>query len=95
MGLASWAGPGCADGEAFERLVRAFDVLDGSDAFVHPDAMAAIAVSEKRAERTALDEVVEVIEDAVEQHDSRSSSTPAQESSTCHRAGRSPRCSPC
>ncbi|MDT5072329.1 MAG: hypothetical protein QOH82_1649 [Mycobacterium sp.] len=71
MGLASWAGPGCADGEAFERLVRAFDVLDGSDAFVHPDAMAAIAVSEKRAERTALDEVVEVIEDAVEQHDSR------------------------
>ncbi len=23
MGLASWAGPGCADGEAFERLVRA------------------------------------------------------------------------
>jgi hypothetical protein len=57
--------------------------------------MAAIAVSEKRAERTALDEVVEVIEDAVEQHDSRSSSTPAQESSTCHRAGRSPRCSPC
>ena len=38
MGLASWAGPGSADGEAFERLVRAFDILDGSDAFVHPDS---------------------------------------------------------
>ncbi|MFY9764311.1 MAG: cytochrome, partial [Mycobacterium sp.] len=36
MGLASWAGPGSAQGEAFERLARAFDTLDGSDAFVHP-----------------------------------------------------------
>jgi hypothetical protein len=36
MGLASWAGPGCAVGDAFERLVRAFDVFDGSDAFVTP-----------------------------------------------------------
>jgi hypothetical protein len=40
MGLASWAGPGSADGENFDRLVRAFDTLDGSDAFVHPDRMA-------------------------------------------------------
>jgi cytochrome P450 len=69
MGLASWAGPGCADGESFERLVRAFDVLDGSDAFVHPDAMAAVAASNKTAERTALDEVANVIEAAVRQHD--------------------------
>jgi cytochrome P450 len=72
MGLASWAGPGCADGEAFERLVRAFDVLDGSDAFVHPDAMAAVAATDKRTERAALDEVAEVIEEAVQQYDSRS-----------------------
>jgi len=43
MGLASWAGPGAAEGGAFERLVRAFDTLDGSDAFVHPDTMAAVA----------------------------------------------------
>ena len=57
MGLASWAGPGCADGDAFERLVAAFDMLDGSDAFVHPDAMAAVAASDKRAERAALDDV--------------------------------------
>ena len=70
MGLASWAGPGCADGEAFERLVRAFDALDGSDAFVHPDAMAAVAASDKRAERAALDDVARVIETALHQHDS-------------------------
>ena len=62
MGLASWAAPGCADGDAFKRLVRAFDTLDGSDAFVHPDAMAAVAASDKQAERAALDDVVSVIE---------------------------------
>jgi cytochrome P450 len=70
MGLASWAGPGCADGDAFERLVAAFDTLDGSDAFVHPDAMAAVAASEMRDERAALEEVATVIEDALRQHDS-------------------------
>jgi len=69
MGLASWAGPGSARGEAFERLVRAFDTLDGSDAFVHPDAMAAVAASEKRAERSALDEAAEIIADAVHLRD--------------------------
>ena len=53
MGLASWAGPGCAEGEGFDRLVRAFDTLDGADAFVHPDAMAAVAASNKRAEHAA------------------------------------------
>ena len=61
MGLASWAGPGCAEGDAFERLVVAFDRLDGSDAFVHPDAMAAVAASGKAAERAALDEVTEIL----------------------------------
>jgi cytochrome P450 len=70
MGLASWAGPGCADGEPFERLVRAFDTLDGSDAFVHPDAMAAVAASGKQAEREALDDVADVIDIAVRQHQS-------------------------
>lgn len=61
MGLASWAGPGCAVGGEFERLVRAFDTLDGSAAFVHPDAMAAVAASDKKAERAALDEVVGIV----------------------------------
>jgi cytochrome P450 len=70
MGLASWAGPGSADGEAFERLVDAFDTLDGSDAFVHPDAMAAVAASHMQAERAALDVVANVVEAAVRQHDS-------------------------
>ena len=64
-------GPGSARGEAFERLVRAFDTLDGSDAFVHPDAMAAVAASEKRAERAALDEI-----------DRRSSPTPCAAATT-------------
>jgi hypothetical protein len=70
MGLASWAGPGTAEGDAFERLVRAFDTLDGSDAFVHPDAMAAVAASDKRAERAALDDVADVVETAVRRRDS-------------------------
>ena len=61
FGLASWAGPGCAEGDRFDRLAAAFDVLDGSDAFVHPDAMAAVAASGKAAERAALDEVTEII----------------------------------
>ncbi|BBY29704.1 cytochrome P450 [Mycolicibacterium sediminis] len=62
MGLASWAGPAAADPGSLERLVVAFDALDGSDAFVHPDAMAAIADSGKAVERAALDDVVDVIE---------------------------------
>ncbi len=61
MGLASWAGSAAATGDAFERLVVAFDALDGSDAFVHPDAMAAVAASGKVAEQAALDEVVDVV----------------------------------
>lgn len=68
MGLASWAGPGCEDGAAFERLVRAFDTLDGADAFVHPDRMAAVRASDKRAERAALDEVTDTIAAAVRRY---------------------------
>jgi cytochrome P450 len=70
MGLASWAGPGCAEGTPFERLVLAFETLDGSDAFVHPDAMAAVAASDKQAERSALEDVVAVIETATRALDS-------------------------
>ena len=69
MGLASWAGPGSAYGAAFDRLVAAFDALDGSEAFVHPDAMAAVAASDKRAERLALEVVVETIATAVQRVD--------------------------
>jgi cytochrome P450 len=69
MGLASWAGPGSAQGEVFDRLVRAFEILDGADAFVHPDAMAAVAASNKQAERAALDEVAEIVAAAVRRWD--------------------------
>ena len=65
MGLASWAAPGAAHGDRFERLVAAFDILDGSDAFVHPDAMAAVAASGKAAETAALAEAADEIGSAV------------------------------
>ena len=58
VGLASWGGPGAAEGERFETLVRAFDQLDGSESFVHPDAMAQVAATDKAAERAALAEVI-------------------------------------
>jgi cytochrome P450 len=54
VGLASWGGPGAAEGERFETLVRALDQLDGSESFVHPDAMAQVAATDKAAERAAL-----------------------------------------
>ena len=54
MGLASWGGPGASAGERFNMLADAFDVLDGAESFVHPDAMAAIAKSGHAAERDAL-----------------------------------------
>ena len=69
MGLASWAGPGSAEGEPFERLVRALDTLDGSDSFVHPDRMAQVAATNKRAERAALDEIADVVAAAVRRYD--------------------------
>ena len=61
VGLAAWGGPGSADGLDFDRLVAAFDALDGAEAFVHPDAMAEVAASGKAAERQALAEIVDVI----------------------------------
>ena len=57
VGLASWGGPGAAEGERFDTLVRAFDQLDGSESFVHPDAMAYVAATDKAEERAALAEV--------------------------------------
>jgi cytochrome P450 len=61
LGLASWAGAAAARGEPFERLVAAFDRLDGADAFVHPDAMAAVAAAGWADETAALEEVVAVL----------------------------------
>ena len=69
MGLASWAGPGAADGATFEALVSAFDALDGADSFVHPDAMQAVADSDYAGERTALAQIVDLLSDVVEAGD--------------------------
>jgi cytochrome P450 len=67
VGLASWGGPGSARGERFERLSAAFDTLDGSESFVHPDAMAAVAASGKAEERGALAVIVEELGRALQE----------------------------
>jgi len=54
MGLAAWAGEAPARGTRFDELVDALDELDGSAAFVHPEAMAAVAASGKQAELAAM-----------------------------------------
>ncbi len=54
VGLASWGGPGAAVGARFDVLARAFDMLDGSEAFVHPESMPALAATGKSAELDAL-----------------------------------------
>jgi cytochrome P450 len=67
VGLASWGGPGAATGPRFETLTAALDALDGADAFVHPDAMAAVAASDKASERAALAVVAEQIGAALDE----------------------------
>jgi cytochrome P450 len=64
VGLASWGGPGSAEEPALGALIGAFDVLDGADAFVHPNAMAAVAADSKAAERAALAEVTDRFSEA-------------------------------
>lgn len=61
VGLASWGGPGAATGLRFEALVAAFDTLDGSESFVRPDVMAAVAASGKTAEVKALATVTDQV----------------------------------
>jgi cytochrome P450 len=67
VGLASWGGPGSASGANFDRLVAAFDALDGAEAFVRPDVMAAVAANGKADEKAALAEVALVIGEALDQ----------------------------
>jgi cytochrome P450 len=67
IGLASWGGPNSATGQRFEHLVEAFDTLDGSDSFVHPDAMAAVASSGKAAEYQALEVITKVFGTALDE----------------------------
>ena len=58
VGLASWGGPGSAEGPTLSTLTAAFDTLDGAESFVHPDAMAAVAANDKQSEREALERIV-------------------------------------
>ena len=54
VGLASWGGPGSSEQPHLDRLINAFDDLDGAEAFVHPDAMAQVTASGKSVEKSAL-----------------------------------------
>lgn len=69
MGLASWGGETPSTSERFDRLVTALDRLDGSSAFVNPDAMAAVAASGKSAEREAMAEVENLIGETIRDRD--------------------------
>jgi cytochrome P450 len=51
LGLACWLGDAAAAPPAFDRLVAELDRLDGADAFVHPERMAA---HDRSAEQAAL-----------------------------------------
>jgi cytochrome P450 len=61
MGLGSWGGPGAISDGVFDELLTAFDTLDGAEAFVHPDAMAAVAATGKADESAALGRIVDII----------------------------------
>lgn len=67
VGLSSWGGPGAATGTRFEALVVAFDTLDGSESFVHPDAMAEVAASGKAKEIEALSAIAEHLAPSLEE----------------------------
>jgi cytochrome P450 len=69
MGLAAWAGEAPSRDPRFDQLVVALDDLDGSAAFVHPEAMAAVAAAGKRAELAAMDRVEALVTDTVRARD--------------------------
>jgi cytochrome P450 len=77
VGLASWGGPRAAEGDRFEKLISAFDQLDGSESFVHPDAMAQVAATDKAAERAALGEVTTQLGRGLAQRDGQRASASA------------------
>jgi cytochrome P450 len=71
MGLAAWAGEAPSRDARFDELVVALDELDGSAAFVHPEAMAAVAASGKRAEHAAMAEVESLVAATVRARDAQ------------------------
>jgi len=70
MGLAAWAGERPARTPRFDELVEVLDELDGSAAFVHPEAMAAVAASGKQAELAAMTRVEALVTTTVRDRDS-------------------------
>ncbi len=69
MGLAAWGGEAPARGGRFDTLVDALDELDGSAAFVHPEAMAAVAAAGKRDELAAMARVEALVVETVRARD--------------------------
>lgn len=69
FGLASWGGPGAADGAMFDALVADLDRLDASAAFVNPAATARIRASDHAEEREALAGIEASYEAIVATHD--------------------------
>ena len=69
MGLAAWAGEAPSLDARFDELVAALDELDGSAAFVHPEAMAAVAASGKQAELAAMARVEALVTATVRDRD--------------------------
>ncbi len=54
LGLACWIGDRAAEAPWFDRLVADLELLDGAEAFVHPERMAAIGELDRSQERAAL-----------------------------------------
>ena len=61
LGLACWIGDAAADEPWFTTLQTELDVLDGADAFVHPERMVGIGEDDRRAERAALTRTEELV----------------------------------
>lgn len=57
MGLASWGSRAATTPERIEPLIRAFDALDSSESFVHPQRAFLTWASGKRREKAALAEI--------------------------------------
>jgi cytochrome P450 len=72
MGLAAWGGETPSQGARFDDLVGALDQLDGSAAFVHPEAMAAVAAAGKCDELAAMTRVESLLVETVRSRDALS-----------------------
>ncbi len=65
MGLASWGGREVLRSDRFEELIKALDVLDGSEAFVAPTRMQEVARSGKAAERKAMAKAEQILGESI------------------------------